>query len=60
MLCMKTIAYQTACLLKFFNVNLSEETVHVVLFPPVLGVLELLESFLVVEATRAEETAVCS
>jgi hypothetical protein len=51
--------YQTARLLKLVNVNLAEEPVHVVLFAPVLGVLELLKGLLVVEATGAEEAAMC-
>ena len=49
--------YQAARLLELVNVYLIEEAVDIMLFTPVLGVLELLEGLLVVEAASAEEAS---
>ena len=45
--------YQSARLLKLFDLDVEEQVVDGVLLAPVFGVLELLEGFLRHEATRA-------
>jgi hypothetical protein len=52
-------SYQPACLLVLLNFDGLEQIDNVLVLAPVLGILELLESLLRHEATRAQEPTAC-